>query len=131
MSSDTNLFPILRAEIQSRGPMTFHRFMELCLYHPVHGYYNSPRQKLGAQGDFYTSAHVAPIFSRLLAPPFYNLLMKHGSTARFDLIELGPGDGLLAENLLSWTSQSFPDFFACLSYSAVEQSPVLAERLSA
>ena len=131
MSADTNLLPILRDEILACGPMTFHRFMELCLYHPAHGYYNSPRQKLGAQGDFYTSAHLVPIFSRLLARHFYNLWIKHGSPVQFNFIELGSGDGLLAENLLFWTSQNFPNFFACLSYTAVEQSPVLAERLSA
>ncbi|MGH9783533.1 MAG: SAM-dependent methyltransferase, partial [Terriglobia bacterium] len=114
--------PVLREEIRARGAIPFARFMETCLYHPQFGYYNSERTKLGATGDFYTSAHVAPVFARILARHFERLWERLGRPARFDLVELGPGDGSLARELLSWVQKQYPEFFASLRYAGVEQS---------
>jgi len=100
MPPTTALWPVLEEEIRSGGRMTFHRFMELCLYHPQHGYYCSSKVRLGAAGDFYTSAHVAPVFARILARHFEVLWRELGTPARFDLVELGPGDGRFALELL-------------------------------
>lgn len=122
MPSDSPLLPILREEIRARGAIPFARFMELCLYHPQLGYYNSARTKLGPAGDFYTSAHVAPVFARILARHFEGLWERLGCQPRFDLVELGPGDGLLARELLSWVQKRYPAFFALLRYTGVEQS---------
>ena len=125
MPSDSPLLPILREEIRARGPIPFARFMELCLYHPQFGYYNSARTKLGAAGDFYTSAHVAPVFARILARQFERLWERLGRPLRFDLVELGPGDGSLARELLRWVREASPPFFAALRYTGVEQSAPL------
>jgi len=125
MPSDSPLLPILREEIRARGPIPFARFMELCLYHSQFGYYNSARTKLGAAGDFYTSAHVAPVFARILARHWERLWQRRGSPARFDLVELGPGDGTLARELLRWVREASPPFFAALRYSGVEQGAPL------
>ncbi|MBI4442517.1 MAG: SAM-dependent methyltransferase, partial [Acidobacteria bacterium] len=100
-----------------------------CLYHPELGYYNTERTKLGASGDFYTSAHVAPVFARVLARHFERLWKKLDCPSRFDLVELGPGDGLFASELLTWVEQYFPDFFSCLRYVAIEQGAHLRNRL--
>jgi len=128
-----SLLAILREEIRSTpaGAIPFHRFMELCLYHPQHGYYNSARTKLGAAGDFYTAAHVAPVFARLLARHLEHCWDEWGKPARFDFVELGPGDGTLAEELLSWVSARYPEMFSSLRYTGVEQSPRFRDRLSA
>ena len=129
MPSDSPLTAILEQEIRARGAIPFTRFMELCLYHPQHGYYNSERVKLGAAGDFYTSAHVRPVFARILARHWERLWRDLGRPARFDLVELGPGDGALAREVLEWVRQAFRPFFASLRYTAVEQSARLRERL--
>jgi SAM-dependent MidA family methyltransferase len=129
MSSELPLLPILREEIRARGPILFARFMELCLYHPEFGYYNSGRAKLGASGDFYTSAHVAPVFARILARHFERVWERLGRPARFDLVELGPGDGSLARELLSWARGRHPAFFASLCYTGVEQSAHLRGKI--
>lgn len=122
MPTDSPLLPILREEIRARGAIPFARFMELCLYHPQFGYYNSARTKLGAAGDFYTSAHVAPVFARILARQFERLWERLGRPERFDLVELGPGDGSLAGEVLRWVQKRYPEFFASLRYTGVEQS---------
>jgi len=130
MASETPLLPILREEIRAAGgKITFARFMELCLYHPEYGYYNTERVKLGKHGDFYTSAHLGPVFARLLARHFELLWHELGTPSRFDLVELGPGDGWFAEVLLPWIARRFPEFSSHLHYTAIEQSPVLRTRL--
>jgi SAM-dependent MidA family methyltransferase len=130
MPEETPLMPILREEIRAAGgKITFARFMELCLYHPQHGYYNTERIKLGRHGDFYTSAHAGPVFARLLASYFKRLWQELGKPDRFDLVELGPGDGAFAVELLPWIAKRFPDLHAHLNYIAVEQSPLQRARL--
>jgi SAM-dependent MidA family methyltransferase len=130
MANDTPLMPILREEIRAAGGrITFARFMELCLYHPEHGYYNTERTKLGRHGDFYTSSHVGPVFARLLAIHFKLLWHELGKPDRFDLVELGPGDGWFAAELLPWVAKRFPEFYPHLNYIAVEQSPLGRVRL--
>ncbi|OFW27276.1 MAG: hypothetical protein A3H27_07355 [Acidobacteria bacterium RIFCSPLOWO2_02_FULL_59_13] len=129
MSPDSPLLAFIREEIRASGPIAFHRFLELCLYHPDLGYYNTERTKLGASGDFYTSAHVAPVFARILARHFERLWRKLDCPSRFDLVELGPGDGQFANELLAWVEPCFPDFFPCLRYVAIEQSAQLRNRI--
>ena len=46
--------------------MTFARFMELALYHEPWGYYSSGPERIGAEGDFYTSPVAHPAFGALL-----------------------------------------------------------------
>jgi SAM-dependent MidA family methyltransferase len=129
MSSELPLLPLLTQEIRERGPLPFARFMEACLCHPQFGYYNTDRPKLGKSGDFYTSAHVAPVFARILARHWEAFWQRLGRPARFDLVELGPGDGSLAAELLSWLRGRYPEFFAAFRYTGVEQSAHLRGRV--
>jgi SAM-dependent MidA family methyltransferase len=121
--SEPPMLPILREEIRAAGgAISFARFMELCLYHPRHGYYNSERIKLGKQGDFFTNMHLGPVYARIMARHFVSLWDALGNPARFDLVEMGPGDGQFARELLPWIRNRFPQFAAALRYTAVEQS---------
>jgi SAM-dependent MidA family methyltransferase len=54
-----------------------------------------------------------------------------GSPPRIDLVELGPGRGLFAQDVLAWSEKKFPDFFATLRYVLVERSPALRARIRA
>lgn len=116
---------MIRAEIRRRGRITFHRFMELCLFHPQLGYYNSGKVRLGKAGDFYTSAHTAPVFARILARHWERLWNRLGQPSCWELIELGPGDGLFASELLSFIRRRFPKMFESLRYIGMEQSSAL------
>jgi SAM-dependent MidA family methyltransferase len=122
----------LRARIVEeirRGPIPFSRYMEMCLYEPELGYYARPREQFGKAGDFYTSSDVHAVFGRLLARQFEEMWRVLGSPERIDLIELGPGRGLFAADVLDWSQKQFPEFARALRYSLVEQSEHLRARL--
>ncbi|MGE0405318.1 MAG: class I SAM-dependent methyltransferase [Candidatus Korobacteraceae bacterium] len=127
----------LREHIQSlirrEGPTPFSRFMELCLYgdpgQGVGGYYTGTGEQFGKAGDFYTSSDVHALFGRLLSRQFQQMWQCLGSPDRLELIELGPGRGLFAQDVLDWSEKKFPEFFAALHYTLVEISPSLRARL--
>jgi SAM-dependent MidA family methyltransferase len=122
-------------EIRARGPIPFSRYMELCLYGSGEagapaGYYGGPREQFGRQGDFYTSSDVHAVFGRLLARQFEEMWRRLGKPAEMTVIELGPGRGLFAQDVLAWSKKTFPDFYNALCYRMLEGSPGLRTRLA-
>src|SRR5581483_8422036 len=103
--------------------------MELCLYHPELGYYNRHANQFGKAGDFYTSSDVHAVFGRLMARQFEEMWRAMGSPARLNIVELGPGRGLFARDVLDWSKKKFPDFFQAVHSTLVEGSPALRARL--
>jgi SAM-dependent MidA family methyltransferase len=124
--------PLLVADIQARlereSRMTFRDFMEMALYHPRHGYYRSPREKMGRAGDYLTSPEVHPLFGHMVGRQLAEMWEAMGSPARFDLVEMGAGNGLLARDILRWAQRLHPAFLDALTYRIVETSPALVER---
>src|SRR5271169_488196 len=121
----------IEQEIRERGPIPFSRYMELCLYDPDLGYYSRNAEQFGNAGDFYTSSDVHAVFGRLLARQFEEMWRALGSPAQIEILELGPGRGLFAKDVLDWSEKKFPDFFRALHYRLAETSPVLRNRLQA
>jgi len=119
----------IEQEIHERGPIPFSRYMELCLYDPELGYYSRDVERFGKAGDFYTSSDVHAVFGRLLARQFEEIWRVLGSPERIEVLELGPGRGLFARDVLDWSEKKFPEFFQALHYSLVERSAALRERL--
>jgi len=120
---------IIADEIRRDGPMPFSRYMELCLYHPELGYYSRDAEQFGKGGDFYTSSDVHAVFGRLLSRQFEEMWRLLDSPERIDVIELGPGRGMFAADVLDWSAKHFPDFARALHYQLVEQSPIFRVRL--
>jgi SAM-dependent MidA family methyltransferase len=124
-----SLREVIADEIRRHGPIPFARYMELCLYHHEFGYYSRAQEKFGKAGDFYTSSDVHAVFGRLLARQFDEMWHALGEPARLELIELGPGRGLFARDVLDWSAKKFPKLFAALHYVLVERSPALRQKL--
>ena len=110
--------------------MPFSRYMELCLYEPELGYYEREQEIFGKAGDFYTSSDVHAVFGRLLARQFEEMWRALGSPERLEVIELGPGRGLFARDVLDWSRKKFPEFFGALHYRLIERSAALRGRLA-
>jgi SAM-dependent MidA family methyltransferase len=119
----------IEQEIRERGPIPFSRYMEMCLYDPELGYYSRPGEKFGKAGDFYTSSDVHAVSGRLMARQFEEMWRALGSPAEIELMELGPGRGLFAQDVLDWSEKKFPKFYGALRYTLDERSPSLRERL--
>jgi SAM-dependent MidA family methyltransferase len=120
----------IEREIREHGPISFSRYMELCLYEPWLGYYARSKERFGKAGDFYTSSDVHNIFGRLMARQFEEMWRVLGSPEPIEIVELGPGRGLVARDLLECSRHKFPDFFRALQYTLVERSAVLRERMA-
>jgi SAM-dependent MidA family methyltransferase len=119
----------IEREIRERGPIQFSRYMELCLYDPDFGYYSRSAEQFGKAGDFYTSSDVHAVFGRLLARQFEEMWRVLGSPSSFELIELGPGRGLLARDVLAWSEKHFPEFFSSLRFILAEKSATLRQKI--
>jgi SAM-dependent MidA family methyltransferase len=118
--ASTQLATILTEHIRARGPITFAKYMEACLYDPQHGYYTRTDQS--PRRDYFTSVDASPIFGRLLARQFQEMWVQLGRPAEFLLVEPGAGTGALAAQILDFTTESFPEFYTALQYLAVERS---------
>ncbi len=119
----TPLAELLAARIREGGSLPFASYMAECLYHPQHGYYNSPAAAHRIR-DYYTSVDVHPVFGRLLARQLAEMWEILGRPRPFLAAELGAATGALAAQILDFTARALPDFSAALRYVAVEQSAV-------
>jgi len=113
--------------IARRGAIPFVEFMELALYHPEGGYYSRPGATTGPSGDFSTMPDVSPDFGRRLAVQAAEVHERLGG-GPWRLVELGPGRGLMAVDLLEGLARHAPEAFRELSELVlVERSPSLRE----
>mgnify|MGYP000182668922 CR=1 FL=1 len=108
--------------------ITFAQYMELVLYHPQHGYYNTKAIDIGQQGDFFTSPHLGADFGELLAQQFMQMWEILGQPKCFTLVEMGAGQGILAADILRYLNQHYADFVTALKYVIVEKSSTLQQQ---
>ena len=125
----------VRRRLAAGASLTFREFMELALYLPGAGYYARPGATTGRAGDFSTSSDVSPDFGRRLAVQAAEAWERLGG-GPWQLVELGPGRGLLAVDLLDGLARHAPAARAALAELVlVETSDALraaqAERLAA
>lgn len=111
--------------------------MELALYHPEFGYYTRtpdadaetpffPHNPIGWSGDYYTSSDASPLLARALARQIAQVDDRLDRPDPFTVVEMGPGKGLLAREILAACEQGAPALFARLRYMLIERSPAMA-----
>lgn len=117
----------LRTRVAENAGLPFAEFMAACLYHPDHGYYMAPRQRIGKGGDFFTSSSVHALFGRLIARQLVQMAGLLGGAA-FQIVEQGAGEGHLALDILDALAAEAPELYDRLSYTLVEVGPVSRDR---
>ncbi len=104
--------------------MTFADFMELALTHPSLGYYSRVDRLLRRGGDFSTAPALSPFFNRALARLVTELteaaVADAPADARLSVVELGPGEGQLAQTILHFWASERPELRARVDYRMVE-----------
>ena len=96
------------------------KFFENVLYDKKFGYYNS-QIPFGKNGDFITSPKILNIFSEIIAIWIISTWESFGKPKHFNIVELGPGDGTLA-NVLIRSFKKFPEFNSIKNMFLLEKS---------
>ncbi len=119
------LSEIIVEKIKKEGPISFRNFMEMALYYPEMGYYNSIQNKIGANGDFYTSANVSAGFGAMIGrqiEEIWRILDKKP----FKIVEFGAGTGLLCHDILDYLKNK-DHLYENLNYCIIEKSARMLE----
>ena len=99
------------------------KFIENVLYNKKVGYYSS-KNPFGKTGDFLTAPVISSLFSEIIGIWLISTWNSFGRPKKFNIIELGPGDGSLTKVLLK-TFQQFPEFSKATNIFLYEKSNFL------
>lgn len=121
----TPLDKIIREIIATDGPMPVDRYFALVLGHPQHGYYMA-QQPFGLEGDFITAPEASQMFGELIGVWFASIYQSLGSPKLINLVEVGPGQGVLMADMLR-AAKVMPGFRDAVRVHFVETSRRLRE----
>ncbi len=116
---------MLRREISDKGYIDLARFMELNLTSSRFSYYRNS-SPLGESGDFITAPEASQLFGEMLGMWCYLCWQQLGRPAKLNLVELGPGRGLMMQDILRST-KNLPEFHNSLNISLFEISEELVK----
>ncbi len=99
------------------------KFINYCLYNEKFGYYMK-KNPFGKEGDFLTAPNISRLFSEMIAIWVVSFWQSLGCPKKFNLIELGAGNGEMMKVLIE-SFQNFPKFFNSCNFIIYEKSPTL------
>ena len=115
----------IRKLIREQGRITFADFMQTCLYSPNGGFYSTRGNRIGSH--FSTSPASHPAFGSLIARQLEQMWRILDSPSVFHLVEVGSGDGALAQSIADACRRAFPEFGRALYYVAADYQPGLPQ----
>ena len=101
------------------------QFIELALYDKVEGYYMK-KNPFGKEGDFITAPNITRVFSEIIAIWVVTFWKSLGSPKKFNLLELGAGNGEMIKVIIE-TLKNFPECFMNCNFQIHEKSDLLKE----
>ena len=109
--------------IKKNHKIPLDKFIDYCLYDKKKGYYmkNNP---FGISGDFTTSPNISRLFSEMIAIWTISFWKSIGSPKKFNLIELGAGNGEMMKVMIE-SFKKFPSFENSCNIFIYEKSPKL------
>ena len=99
------------------------KFINLSLYDKKFGYYMK-KNPFGEKGDFITAPNISRLFSEMIAIWVVSFWQSLGSPKKFNLIELGAGNGEMMKVLIE-SFRNFPIFLNSCNFIIHEKSPSL------
>ena len=99
------------------------KFINRSLYDKNSGYYIK-KNPIGKKGDFITAPKISRLFSEIIAIWTITFWKSIGSPKKFNLIELGAGDGEMMKIFIE-TLKNFPEFFNSCNFKIHEKSDKL------
>ena len=99
------------------------KFFENVLFDKKNGYYSS-KIPFGLNGDFITAPGISSLFSEMIAIWFISTWEILGKPKKFNIVELGPGNGNLMKVLIK-TFEKFPEFNKSIKIFLYEKSKKL------
>ncbi|PCH42048.1 DUF185-domain-containing protein [Wolfiporia cocos MD-104 SS10] len=125
----TPIEKILLDDIKAAGPISFARYMQMCLSHLTEGYYMKDTHSVfGARGDFITSPEISQVFGELVAIWLLSQWLATGGARPIRLVELGPGRGTLMQDILRVLAHFPASRAAVQEVHLVETSPAMQRR---
>ncbi len=123
------LSEIVINRIKEEGPISFHDFMEMCLYFPELGYYTSTKDKIGKNGDYFTSSTLSPVFGELVGKQLEEMWNYLGQES-FDIVEYGAGTGALCDAILNYLKKN-EKLYKNVNYYIIEKSSAMRDKQKA
>ena len=99
------------------------KFIDFALYDKNLGYYMK-KNPFGREGDFITSPNITRLFSEIIAIWVITFWKSIGSPKKFNLIELGAGNGEMMR-VINETIKNFPECFIACNFMIHEKSNFL------
>ena len=103
--------------------LSLDKFINLSLYDKKFGYYMK-KNPFGKKGDFITAPNISRLYSEMIAIWIISLWQSLGSPKKFNLIELGAGNGQMMKVFIE-SFQRFPIFLKSCNFIIHEKSPSL------
>jgi len=102
------------------------QFIDFALYDKVNGYYMK-KNPFGKEGDFITAPNITRLFSEIIAIWVLTFWKSIGSPKKFNLLELGAGNGEMMKVIIE-TLENFPECFNNCNFQIHEKSKFLKKR---
>jgi len=119
-----NLEQILKKKILNFGPISFSDFILEANLNSRFGYYSN-NLPFGEKKDYVTSPEISQMFGELIALWSIDCWKKMGEPKKFNIIELGPGSGVLIKDFLRVVKLSPKFIEKCNHIYLFEISPFL------
>jgi len=105
--------------------VTLDKFIEDSLYNKKDGYYMK-KNPFGMNGDFITAPNISVLFSEMIAIWVISFWQKLDCPKKFNLVELGAGNGEMMRVLVR-TFDKFPQFKNACKINILEKSELLQQ----
>ena len=102
------------------------KFIELALYDKDSGYYVK-KNPFGKEGDFITAPNITRLFSEIIAIWVITFWKSIDSPKKFNLLELGAGNGEMMKIIIE-TLKNFPECFGACNFMIHEKSNFLIKQ---